>query len=107
MISTVLIEAINKAGMNVLKIYEDEHSAAPEIRFSWWITHSFDPAVMSGHVPVEFHLVKGIEVTDFFNTQHVFADNVNTFVQKLSEYVEERRVSTCKFHHNIRWKQYV
>lgn len=106
MIRVEHIEFLVKAGMKVLKIYEDENNANAEERFSWWIVNSFASARVTGEEGTEFHTVVGMEVTDFFNTNHII-HNEKEFLNKLQEVLEQRRTLTCKFHHSLRWKQYV
>ena len=97
------IEFVLSTDFKLLKIYEDEHSSGFIERFSWWVANQWTPAKVTGEEGTEFHMVQGIEITDFMNINHI-EQSQKVFVEKLVNYVEAHKTIICKFHPAIKWK---
>ncbi len=100
MIDTGQLEFLLESDMKILKIYEDDSC------FSWWVVNQFTPAKVTGEEGTGFHTVKGIEITDFINSNHI-VQTKEPFINAVENFISKRSFLTCNFHHGIKFKYYV
>lgn len=97
-----IVELIVSKGYNLVQVmpYNDERSL-------WYLAHEFTPAFKSGTEVITYHVIKGVDVTDFIN-QHAKNPDVVSIMGRLTQLLADvnTQVIRVEFADNVKWFKY-
>lgn len=98
-----IVEFLASNGYTIVQVmpYGDENSL-------WYIAHQFTPAFKSGGEVISYHVIKGVNITDFIIQHSKNPDFVNInarLTQMLAD--SNTKVIRVEFADNIKWFKYV
>ena len=97
-----IVEILASNGYTIVQVmpYGDENSL-------WYIAHQFTPAFKSASEVISYHVIKGVNITDFIH-QHAKNPDIVNMNARLTQLLADSntKIMRVEFADNIKWFKY-